>query len=118
MKKKLIIVSFAIILILLNIAIVAAQSQEINNDQEVNNDKVNQLTGTEITAIEIEGNKTIKEQQILEQIETEEGAEVDPEQLKRDLQAIFDLGHFFDVQVLFDNQESGVKLIFEVVENP
>ena len=109
--KKLIIVNFVIILILLNFTVVAVQSQEINN-------KINKLAGKKITDIEIKGNKTIKKEEILKEITAKKGIEVKPKQLKKDLQAIFDLGYFFDVQILFENYQSGVRLIFEVVENP
>ncbi|MGM0369036.1 MAG: BamA/OMP85 family outer membrane protein [Bacillota bacterium] len=111
MSKKLIIVNLVVILLVLNFGIATAQSQEIN-------DKVNKLAGKEITDIEIKGNKVIKEKQIVEQIKTKVGQEVDQEQLNNDLQAIFDLGYFFDVQVLFEEYKAGYKLIFEVVENP
>lgn len=112
MKRKLLAVNFALILIiLLNLTALAAQSQEINN-------KVKKLAGKEITAIEIKGNKVVDDEEILKEIETTVSSPVEPEKLREDLQTIFDLGYFFDVQVLFEDYQDGLKLIFEVIENP
>ncbi|MBM7556993.1 BamA/OMP85 family outer membrane protein [Halanaerobacter jeridensis] len=112
MNKKLIIINLALILILLNLTVVAAQSQELENN------KVDKLAGQKITAIEIEGNKVISDQQVLKEVTTTVGSQLDQQQLQKDLQSIFDLGYFFDVQVLFEEYKSGIKLIFEVIENP
>ncbi|MFO7820163.1 MAG: POTRA domain-containing protein, partial [Halanaerobacter sp.] len=112
MKRKLLAVNFALILIiLLNCTALAAQSQEINN-------KVKELAGKEVTAIEIKGNKVVDDEEVLKEIETTVSSSIDPEKLKKDLQAIFDLGYFFDVQVLFEEEQDGLKVIFEVIENP
>ena len=105
-------INFVIILILLNLTVVVAQSQEIKNN------KVTKLAGDKISDIEIKGNKTINEQQILKEVTTKVGSKLDPKQLKQDMQSIFDLGYFFDVQVLFEKKEQGLKLILEVIENP
>ncbi|AZR74914.1 hypothetical protein BBF96_11585 [Anoxybacter fermentans] len=71
-----------------------------------------------ITAIEVRGNNVIPTEEILHVIQTKVGEKINHEKLKKDLQAVFDLGYFFDVRVGFENHLSGIKLIFEVVENP
>jgi outer membrane protein insertion porin family len=71
-----------------------------------------------ITAIRIEGNQKVSDEEILKVVETKVGEKISNEKLQKDLQVIFDLGYFFDVQVSFQNYKEGVKLIFEVVENP
>ncbi|MGM0370021.1 MAG: POTRA domain-containing protein, partial [Bacillota bacterium] len=112
MKLKLLTINLVIIILLLNLTVVVAQSQEINND------KVKELAGKEITDIEIKGNKIIDDQQLLEKITTKVGTKLDSETLQKDMQLIFDLGYFFDIQILFESTKSGVKVIFEVIENP
>mgnify|MGYP006274961167 FL=1 len=112
MKKKLGAVNFALIILLLFLTAAVAQGQEINNS------RVEKLAGTEITALAVRGNQIISDKEILKAVGTEVGSKVDTEQLGQDLQAIFDLGYFFDVRLLFEDHKSGLKLIFEVVENP
>lgn len=71
-----------------------------------------------ITAIEVEGNEKLAEEDILAPIETEVGDRVSSQRLQEDLQSIFDLGYFFNLEIHFEPYQDGVKLIFEVVENP
>ncbi len=71
-----------------------------------------------ITDIEVTGNKVISDEEIMAQIDTKVGEEISNQKLKDDMQAIFDLGYFFDIRVNFKNYQDGVKLVFEVVENP
>jgi outer membrane protein insertion porin family len=71
-----------------------------------------------ITAIKIVGNKEIKDEEILDKINTKVGDEISNQKLQEDMKSVFDLGYFFDIQVSFKNHEDGVMLIFEVIENP
>ncbi|MGM0472271.1 MAG: BamA/OMP85 family outer membrane protein [Bacillota bacterium] len=71
-----------------------------------------------ITAIEVAGNQKVTEEEILEVVEIEVGESVSNKKLEQDLQSIYELGYFFDVSASFENFRGGVKLIFEVVENP
>lgn len=100
------------LVLLLTVAVfVVSSNLALAAQQELKNDNL-------ITAIEVEGNEKISEEEILKVVETEVGEQISNQRLQNDLQAIFDLGHFFDVQASFENYRSGVKLIFEVVENP
>lgn len=80
---------------------------------EENSDSINLITG-----IGTKGNQTIPAEEILSVVQTKVGDEIDNEILRVDLQAIFDLGYFFNVSINFESYLSGVKLVFEVVENP
>lgn len=71
-----------------------------------------------ITGIGTKGNQTIPAEEILSVVQIKVGDKIDNEKLRTDLQAIFDLGYFFNVTIDFEPYLSGVKLIFEVVENP
>ncbi len=77
-----------------------------------------QVSENTITAISVTGNKHVAEERIIEQIETQVGDSISQDQLKKDMQSIFDLGYFFDIRVNFKNHQGGVKLVFEVIENP
>lgn len=71
-----------------------------------------------VTAIEVRGNQTIPTEEILHVVKTEVGQKIENEQLQADIQAIYDLGFFYNIRIDVENYLSGVKLIFEVIENP
>lgn len=102
MKKRSIILVLSIVAIMVMASTaISAQSQ----DQS-------------ITAIEIEGNENVMEDEILSEVETKVGDSFNSDQIKSDMQSIYDLGYFQDVKVNFQNFEGGLKVIFNVVENP
>ena len=72
----------------------------------------------EITKITVEGNEYVSDFEILNAVKTEVGDQTDQEALRSDMQSIFDLGYFSDVNIVFENFEGGLNVIFEVVENP
>ncbi|MFO7818876.1 MAG: BamA/TamA family outer membrane protein [Halanaerobacter sp.] len=76
------------------------------------------LAGNKITDIKVEGNQKISAQEVLEEVDTEVGDEIDNDKLRQDLKSIYDLGYFLDVKINFRNYEDGVQLIFKVMENP
>lgn len=72
----------------------------------------------EITKITVEGNDYVSDFEILNAVQTEVGDQTDQEALRSDMQSIIDLGYFSDVNIVFENFEGGLNVIFEVVENP
>lgn len=71
-----------------------------------------------IEAIEISGNENVMENEILSEVEIKVGDQFNSDQIKKDMQSIYDLGYFQDVNVNFQNHDGGLKVIFTVVENP
>ncbi len=72
-----------------------------------------------IRQIELTGNKLVSSNEILKVItHSKLGMPVNEENVKKDLQAIADLGYFYDVRANFREHQDGVKIIFQVVENP
>jgi len=72
----------------------------------------------EITKISVEGNEYVSDFEVLNNVSTEVGQQTDQEELRSDLQSIFDMGYFSDVNIVFENYEQGLHVIFKVVENP
>jgi outer membrane protein insertion porin family len=72
----------------------------------------------EITKITVEGNDYVSNFEILSKVSTEVGEQTDQEALRQDLQAVYDMGYFSDVNIVFENYEQGLNVIFQVVENP
>jgi outer membrane protein insertion porin family len=71
-----------------------------------------------IVNIEVEGNQTVPAQAILEVVSTRIGDPLLEPRLRRDLQAIFDLGYFTDVRFATPTAPGGIRLVFRVLENP
>ncbi len=71
-----------------------------------------------IKKITVEGNDYVSDFEILNVVKTETGDEIDQEVLKDDLQAVYDLGYFQDINISFENYQDGVNVIFSLVENP
>lgn len=71
-----------------------------------------------VTLVEVQGNRRIETATILAKIKTREGAVFSPVQVKEDIRALYQLGHFEDVQVKTEGFERGLKVIFWVKEKP
>lgn len=71
-----------------------------------------------ITALETRGNKVVPAEEILSVVKTKVGQKIDNQKLQEDLQAVYNLGYFFNVQLASESHLGGVKLIIDVVENP
>jgi len=71
-----------------------------------------------VTLIEVQGNKRIESATILAKIKTREGAVFSPSQIKDDIKALYQLGHFEDIEVKTEGFENGLKVIFVVKEKP
>lgn len=71
-----------------------------------------------IVNIEVEGNSSVPTQAILEVVSTRIGDPLLEPRLRRDLQAIFDLGYFTDVRFATPAAPGGIRLVFRVLENP
>lgn len=73
---------------------------------------------TKVTLIEVQGNKRIETSTILAKIKTKEGDIFSPSLIRDDIKALYQLGHFEDVQVNTEGFENGLKVIFSVKEKP
>lgn len=71
-----------------------------------------------IVNIEIEGNNHVPTDEILQVVSTRIGDPLLEPRLKRDAQAIFDLGYFTDVRLDYRMAPGGLRLVFRVLENP
>ncbi len=73
---------------------------------------------TKVTLVEVKGNKRIETSTILAKIKTKEGDVFSPAMIREDVKALYQLGHFEDVQVRTEGFENGLKVIFVVKEKP
>jgi outer membrane protein insertion porin family len=75
-------------------------------------------TGKVVTSVAVTGNSTVAEKSIMDAVKVKPGEVVEAEKIKKDMQAIYELGYFFDVVVNFNEVPEGVQLVYTVMENP
>ncbi|MBI4775921.1 MAG: outer membrane protein assembly factor BamA [Deltaproteobacteria bacterium] len=71
-----------------------------------------------VTELDVEGNKRIEKEAILAVVVTKKGSLFSLENTNNDIKAIYEMGYFEDVRVRKEQLDEGLKLIFEVKENP
>jgi len=71
-----------------------------------------------LSAIVVEGNKTIETKAIMDLIETQTGRPLDPKQVKEDIRVLVAKRWFFDVETRVTESNDGPVLIFRVTEKP
>lgn len=71
-----------------------------------------------IASIEVQGNERIATDEILKAVTSKVGAVYSEDQVQRDRRAIRDLGWFETVSVERETMETGIRLMFRVIENP
>lgn len=76
------------------------------------------ITGKTATAVTVTGNSTVSESDIMAVVKVKPGDALTADKIKQDMQAIYDLGYFFDVAANFEEVPEGVKVIYSVMENP
>jgi len=76
------------------------------------------LTGRTVTAVTVTGNNAVAESDIMAAIKTKPGDVLAADKIKQDMQAIYELGYFFDVVTNFTEVPEGVKVVYTVMENP
>ncbi len=71
-----------------------------------------------VSAVNVEGNEKVVSEHILAVVNTKIGEFLEQEQIKTDVEAIYDLGFFSFVDVKFAPLAGGVEVVFQVKENP
>jgi outer membrane protein insertion porin family len=79
----------------------------------------NQIAGiVQIDSVQVTGNKRIEVEAILAMVDSKKGDSLDPDQLDKDLRAIYKLGFFADVSIETQDGPKGMIVIFNVTEKP
>lgn len=94
----------------------AAQESEMQKQQE--EQKFPELTGPVIRDISVQGNVEVVKDHILSIITSKVGEPVDEEKLRKDAEAIFELGFFVATDYRVTDKADGVDVLFLVQENP
>jgi len=77
-----------------------------------------ELTGPVILDISVRGNSEVVTEHIMSVITSKVGEPVDEEKLRKDAEAIFELGFFVATDYRVADKEGGVDVVFLVQENP
>jgi outer membrane protein insertion porin family len=75
-------------------------------------------TGEKVISVEVEGLQSVSEEMVIEAVQVRPGDLLTEEAVRSDLEAISETGLFFDVAARFYSQVGGIRLVYEVVENP
>ncbi|MBP2637677.1 MAG: bamA [Firmicutes bacterium] len=76
------------------------------------------MEGKTVTAITITGMNKVAESTIKGVVKIMPGDTLTADKVKQDMQAIYDLGYFFDVVANFQEVPEGVNVVYTVLENP
>ena len=71
-----------------------------------------------VSAVNVEGNEKVVSEHVLAVVNTKIGEFLEQEQIKTDVEAIYNLGFFSFVDVKFAPLAGGVEVVFQVKENP
>ena len=75
-------------------------------------------TGKIVTSVAVTGNSVVTEKAIMAVVKVQPGEVVVADKIKQDMQAIYELGYFFDVVSNFNEVPEGVQVVYTVMENP
>jgi outer membrane protein insertion porin family len=72
--------------------------------------------GEIVQSLSVQGNKRVDDSTVLYYIKTEIGQPLSRQQIRKDIEQIYDLGQFKDIQVDTQNVAGGLEVVFKVVE--
>jgi outer membrane protein insertion porin family len=75
-------------------------------------------SGEKVVAVEVDGLKSVPSETVMEVLKVKVGDTLTEQAVRSDMQAINDLGLFFNVSARFHPHLGGIRLVYEVVENP
>ena len=75
-------------------------------------------SGEKVVAVEIDGLKSVPKETVMEVVKVKVGDTLTEEAVRADMEAINDLGLFFNVSARFHPHLGGIRLVYEVVETP
>ena len=71
-----------------------------------------------VTKISVEGNAEVPSEDILRAVYSKPGLPLTEEDISRDMQAIYGMGWFYEIQPSFQTVPEGVQVTYHVLENP
>jgi outer membrane protein insertion porin family len=81
-------------------------------------DSVEGFAGLPVRAIEVRGLKRIEKDAVLGKLTTKPGVAIDRDLIRNDVQALFNMGYFDDLQVDAERDPAGANLVVTVRERP
>lgn len=76
------------------------------------------IEGKTVTAVTVTGTNKVAQATVMGVVKLQPGDALTADKVKQDMQAIYDLGYFFDVVANFAEVPEGVKVVYTVMENP
>ncbi len=79
---------------------------------------IQSFIGKKVVKIELQGLKRIEKDAVLGKLVTKTGDTVSPDRIRSDIQALYAMGYFDDIEVRADASEGGVVLTYALRERP
>ncbi|RUM92885.1 MAG: outer membrane protein assembly factor BamA [Thermodesulfatator sp.] len=76
------------------------------------------MTPYMVAKVQVEGNKRVGTDAIIQNISTTKGQKYDPQKIARDIQALYDMGYFDDIEVDVEDSPEGKIVTFMLREKP
>ena len=96
----------------------SAQQSSAAKPEQPEPPEMEKLTGPVIESVELKGNEEVAAEHIMSVVTSKVGEHVDEEKLRKDADAIFELGFFSSADYKVTDEGDGVKVTFVVQENP
>jgi outer membrane protein insertion porin family len=79
---------------------------------------IQSFEGKKVVQIDLSGLKRIEKDAVLAKLVTKVGETVSPDRVRSDIQALFNMGYFDDIEVQAEDANGGVRLIYTLRERP
>jgi outer membrane protein insertion porin family len=79
---------------------------------------IHAFEGKKVVQIDLQGLKRIEKDAVLAKLVTKVGATVSADHIRSDIQALFGMGYFDDIEVQADAADGGTRLIYTLRERP
>ncbi len=102
------------------VAFVQGPEEKLNNLVKLLVEKINQdfAIPYKVAEVQVEGNRRVGTDAILQNIQTEKGAVYNPETIAQDIKSIYKMGYFDDVEVDVQDSPQGKIVTYMVREKP
>lgn len=96
----------------------ALQEQTAENAQNASTAQLDAYVGQTVTKVSVIGDTNSDHNAVLDALKLKPGMQFTKEGITKDLQAIYELGWFYDIRPEYNQVPEGVQITYRVMENP
>lgn len=118
LKSRLCGILFSVLVCATGVGTFSLQASAASTSPIVGTAAIQPFDGKKVTQIDIQGLKRIEKDAVLAKLVTKVGDAVSPERIRSDIQALYGMGYFDDIEVQADDSAGGARLIYTLRERP